>query len=144
MTCPAVNDPVSPGPVSSDAPGAQHAVRVDVWLWAVRIFKSRSLATQACRAGHVRIGRVAVKAAASVRVGDEVRVKIHGFDRVLRVKAVLRKRVGAPVAATAYEDLTPPHVNLLNDAPVFARERGSGRPTKRDRRQLDALRGRRI
>ena len=84
------------------------SVRVDAWLWAVRVYKTRSAATTACRAGHVRIGGDRAKAAQPVRIGDEVRVRIAGFDRILVVRQLLTKRVGAPLAAAAAEDRTPP------------------------------------
>ena len=83
------------------------SVRIDVWLWSVRQCKTRSLATAECKAGHVRINGDPVKPASPVKVGDEVRYRVDGFDRILRVTKLLKKRVGAPVAATCYEDLTP-------------------------------------
>src|SRR5690348_7004821 len=82
--------------------------RIDVWLWAVRRFKTRSAATAACRAGHVRLNGERAKAAQPVRIGDEVRVRVDGFDQILVVRSILLKRVGAPLAATAVEDRTPP------------------------------------
>ena len=83
------------------------SVRVDAWLWAVRVYKTRSAATTACRAGHVRVGGEKAKAAQPVRVGDELRIRIAGFDRILVVRQLLTKRVSAPVAALAAEDRTP-------------------------------------
>lgn len=118
---------------------AMKPVRVDSWLWAIRIYKTRSAATTACRAGHVRIGGERTKAAQTVKPGDEVRVRMSGFDRILIVKQTLSKRVGAPVAVTAYEDRTPPREP---SAMLAVRDRGSGRPTKRERREIDRLRGR--
>lgn len=115
------------------------AVRVDAWLWAVRIYKTRSAATAACRAGHVRVGSEKAKAAQLVRVGDELRVRIAGFDRILVVRQLLAKRVGAPVAALAMEDRTPVREPV---AKIAVRDRGAGRPTKRERREIDWLRGR--
>lgn len=115
------------------------AARVDAWLWAVRIYKTRSAATTACRAGHVRVNGERAKAAQPVRVGDQLRVRIAGFDRILVVRQTIVKRVGATVAAEAMEDRTPPRDPL----PVMAqRDRGAGRPTKRERRDIDRLRGR--
>ncbi|MET3468025.1 RNA-binding S4 domain-containing protein [Microbacterium sp. 1262] len=113
-------------------------VRVDSWLWAVRIYKTRSAATTACRAGHVRVNGEKVKASQSVKPGDELRVRIAGFDRILVVRQTLTKRVGAPVAATALEDRTPPREPV---AMLAVRDRGAGRPTKRERREIDRLRG---
>lgn len=118
------------------------AVRVDQWIWAVRCVKTRSAGTAACRAGHVRVNGQPAKAAQSVRIGDEVRVRLHGFDRILVVRELLTKRVGAPLAAAAFDDRTParpaPEVAQL----VPRRDPGSGRPTKRERRAIDRLRGR--
>src|SRR6187402_3417553 len=84
------------------------SVRVDSWIWAVRLVKSRSLATAACRAGHVKVNGERAKAAQPVRIGDEIRVRESGFDKIVVVGALLAKRVGAPVAAASYTDLTPP------------------------------------
>lgn len=115
------------------------SVRVDAWLWAVRIYKTRSAATTACRAGHVRVNGDRAKAAQPVRLGDELRVRIAGFDRILVVRKLLTKRVGAPVAAEALEDRTPVREPV---AKLAVRDRGAGRPTKRERRDIDKLRGR--
>lgn len=115
------------------------AARVDSWLWAIRVYKTRSAATAACRAGHVRVNGDKVKAAQQIRVGDELRIRIAGFDRILIVRQLLVKRVGAPVAALAYEDRTP---EREPQAALGLRDRGAGRPTKRERRDIDKLRGR--
>ena len=124
------------------AVGPTTSARVDAWLWAVRIYKTRSAATAACRAGHVRVNGERAKAAQPVRAGDELRVRISGFDRILVVKQTITKRVGAPVAAAAVDDRTPPPPprELTEFVPV--RDRGTGRPTKRDRRDIERLRGR--
>ena len=118
-------------------------VRVDAWLWAVRIYKSRTLATAGCRAGHVRINGEKAKASTSVSLEDTVVVRIGGRDRVLHVQQLLAKRVGAELAAAAYIDRTPKELPRDQGAPQFAvRDRGAGRPTKRERREIDKLRGR--
>lgn len=114
-------------------------VRVDSWLWAIRIYKTRSAATTACRAGHVRVNGDKAKAAQTVKPGDELGVRISGFDRILIVRKTLTKRVGAPIAALAYEERTPPREPT---AQLAVRDRGAGRPTKRERREIDKLRGR--
>jgi len=114
-------------------------VRVDSWLWAVRVYKTRSAATTACRAGHVRVNTDKVKAAQAVKIGDEVRIRIAGFDRILIVKQLLVKRVGAPLAALAYDDRTP---EREPQAALGMRDRGAGRPTKRERREIDRLHAR--
>ncbi|MDO5726490.1 MAG: RNA-binding S4 domain-containing protein [Bowdeniella nasicola] len=122
----------------SSQPELTH-VRIDLWLWAVRQVKTRSAASQACKAGHVRINGERVKPAAKVRIGDEVRYRFQGFDRILEVKQLIRKRVGAPIAATCYIDHSPPRPRYT---PPLLRTPGSGRPTKKERRALDRLRGR--
>ncbi len=118
------------------------AARVDSWLWAVRVFKTRSAATAACRAGHVKVNSERAKAAQPVKIGDEVRVRISGFDRVLEVRETLVKRVAATVAATSYVDNSPPLPTPEEVAFAPRRDRGAGRPTKRERRELEKLRGR--
>lgn len=120
----------------------QPALRADVWIWAVRMTPTRSQATAACRAGHVRVNDERAKPATLVRVGDTVRVTLNGRTRVLEVLELLPKRVSAPLAVAAYVDHSPPVPPREFVAPVGVRDRGSGRPTKRDRRQLDRLRGR--
>lgn len=118
------------------------SVRVDSWVWAVRLAKTRSQATVACRAGHVRVNGQTAKASQSVNIGDEVRVRLHGFDRVYRVTGLATKRGSATEAAQYFDDLTPPSpARTERPAPVL-RERGAGRPTKRERREIDRLRGR--
>jgi ribosome-associated heat shock protein Hsp15 len=115
--------------------------RVDAWLWAVRLFKTRSAATAACRGGRVRVNGTAVKAASAVAVGDRVEAFVER-KRVLEVVTVIDKRVGAPVAAKCYVDHSPPVPLARRLPPMFVRERGTGRPTKRERRQIDRLRER--
>ncbi|WP_164233899.1 RNA-binding S4 domain-containing protein [Microbacterium hydrocarbonoxydans] len=115
------------------------SARVDSWLWAIRVYKTRSAATTACRAGHVRVNGDKAKAAQAVKIGDELRIRIAGFDRILIVRQILVKRVGAPLAALAYEDRTPAREP---QAMLGVRDRGAGRPTKRERREIDRLRGR--
>lgn len=118
------------------------SVRVDSWLWAVRVMKTRSAATAACRSGHVRVNGDRAKAAQPVTEGDEVRVRIAGFDRILIVRQLLVKRVAAVVAAEAFEDTSAPLPSPEEIAVLPARDRGAGRPTKRERRELERLRGR--
>jgi ribosome-associated heat shock protein Hsp15 len=116
--------------------------RVDRWLWSVRIFKSRSEATDACGGGHVRVNGRAAKPAATVRLGDRVTARAHGRERVLEVVQVIDRRVGAPIAAECLIDHSPPPPPREERDPFFARDPASGRPTKRDRRQMDRLRPR--
>jgi ribosome-associated heat shock protein Hsp15 len=118
-------------------------VRVDTWIWSVRLAKTRSAASAACRGGHVRVNGVRVKPAHHVRPGDEVRVRLTEWERVVVVKQPIRKRVGAPVAVTCYEDNSPPPPERQPAAavPLPVRDRGLGRPTKRDRRDIERLFG---
>ncbi|GAA5001773.1 RNA-binding S4 domain-containing protein [Streptomyces hyderabadensis] len=117
------------------------SVRVDSWIWAVRLIKTRSLGATACRGGHVRVNGERVKPAHSLRVGDEVRLRQEGRERIVVVKRLIRKRVGAPVAVQCYVDNSPPPPPREAVAPAGIRDRGAGRPTKRDRREMDRLRG---
>ncbi|QEV30289.1 RNA-binding S4 domain-containing protein [Streptomyces coeruleorubidus] len=128
---------------AAEAAGPQSGgtVRVDSWIWAVRLVKTRSLGATACRGGHVRVNGERVKPAHAVRVGDEVRLRHDGRERVVVVTRLIRKRVGAPVAAQCYIDNSPPPPPREAVAPAGIRDRGAGRPTKRDRRELERLRG---
>jgi ribosome-associated heat shock protein Hsp15 len=116
------------------------SARIDVWLWAVRAYKTRSLATAACRAGHVQINGERVKPSHLVRIGDEVRVRV-AHERILGVTGILLKRGGAPLAATAFEDRTPPPPPRIETPEQVLRDLAAGRPTKRDRRAITRLRG---
>ena len=115
--------------------------RVDSWLWAVRVLKTRSAATAACKAGHVSVNDERAKAAQTVRIGDVVRVRIEGDERILQVARLIAKRVGAPVAVECYLDLTPPKPPKEERVLTVVRDRGAGRPTKRDRRVIEKLMG---
>ncbi|AWN31254.1 MULTISPECIES: RNA-binding S4 domain-containing protein [Streptomyces] len=115
--------------------------RIDSWIWSVRLTKTRSLAAAACRAGHVRVNGERVKPAHGVRNGDEVRLRHAGRERIVVVSRLVRKRVGAAVAAECFIDNSPP-APPREEIPVTGhRDRGTGRPTKRDRREIDQLRG---
>jgi ribosome-associated heat shock protein Hsp15 len=118
-------------------------VRIDKWLWSVRIFKSRTLAADACKEGKVKINTHSAKAAQTVQVGDTVEVKKEGFLLQFRVLALIEKRVSAPLAQVCYEDITPAaELNkykswFAGKAGAEFRNRGTGRPTKRERRVID-------
>lgn len=116
------------------------SVRVDVWLWAVRQLKTRTLATNTCKAGHVRVNGVPAKASHKVKVGDEVRLRVDGMDRILEVTELIAKRTSAPIAQQCYIDHTPERPRVYMP-PLFTRDRGAGRPTKKERREMDRLRG---
>jgi len=114
---------------------------VDSWIWSVRLARTRSAASVACRAGHVRVNGVRVKPAHAVRAGDEVRLRGDGRERVVIVQQVVSKRVSASVAAGCYIDNSPPLPPREKTVPVAVRDRGAGRPTKRERRSIEKLLG---
>lgn len=116
------------------------STRVDAWIWAIRLTKTRSAAGAACRGGHVRVNGATAKPAQPVVPGDEVRVRLNGRERVVEVTKTISKRVSAPMAAECYIDNSPPPPPREIVASVPLRDRGAGRPTKRERRDLDKLR----
>jgi ribosome-associated heat shock protein Hsp15 len=113
--------------------------RVDRWIWAVRLLKTRSAATDACKAGHVKVNGSTAKPATTVRVGDRVEAFVHARQRELEVVQIIEKRVSATVAAECVIDHSPP-APPRDTTWVAPRLPGSGRPTKRERRQLDRFR----
>lgn len=119
------------------------STRIDRWLWAVRVYKTRSEATKACNGGHVTLDGRTVKPAQQVRPGDRVVAKLGQRERILEVTTIIEKRVGAPAAAECFVDHSPPPPERLRETPQAVREPGAGRPTKRERRQLDRHFGRR-
>jgi ribosome-associated heat shock protein Hsp15 len=121
-------------------------IRVDKWLWSIRIFKSRTLATDACKGGKVKVAGVSIKPSYQITEGDIVVVKKNGFNFEFRANTLIEKRVGAAIAVTCYEDVTPAEEKIKyaawfsNAAPSNEkRERGTGRPTKKERREIDDL-----
>lgn len=124
------------------AGGAGGSTRVDRWTWAARLFRTRALAAAACRSGHVKINGVRAKPASPVKVGDEVRVRGGRTERIVIVSRVIEKRVGAALVPEVLVDRTPPPPPSTEAAAVPQRDRGAGRPTKRERREIDRLRGR--
>ena len=116
-------------------------VRIDVWLWSVRLTPTRSAATDLCRSGHVQLNGAAVKAASTVKIGDLITARITQRERIVEVTQIVSKRVGAPVAVTCFIDRSPPVIPAERFEVPF-RDRGTGRPTKSDRRKLDQLRNR--
>jgi ribosome-associated heat shock protein Hsp15 len=115
--------------------------RIDRWLWAVRLYKTRAVASDACKGGHVEINGHPAKPASTVKVGDRVKARAGSRVRELEVVKIIEKRVGAPVAAECLIDHTPAP-DPQQQVPVFQRDARTGRPTKRDRRELDRLRER--
>lgn len=121
----------------------ESSARLDKWLWAVRVFKTRPLATEACRAGNVMIGELAAKPARAVRAGEIVTVQQGIVMRTLRVVGSPKSRVGAALVPEFCVELTPPEefakAREMRVQQIMARAPGTGRPTKRDRRLHDRL-----
>lgn len=118
-------------------------LRIDKYLWAIRIFKTRSLATEACKAGRVKLNGQNIKPSYVVKVGETYSIQ-KGIERkVIFVVGLLERRVDAKTAVQFYEDRTPVEETYgfksVFHAPVLKRDRGTGRPTKRDRREIDDL-----
>lgn len=122
-------------------------LRIDKWLWSVRIFKSRSLSKDACASNNVKVNEKVARPALSVSVGDMVHVKKNGFNYEYEVIKLIEKRVGAKIAVECYKDLTPEsELNKYKDwfigkAAPERREKGAGRPTKKERRELEGFKG---
>jgi ribosome-associated heat shock protein Hsp15 len=118
-------------------------VRIDKWLWSVRIFKSRTLAADTIKSGKVKVNGNPAKSSHLILRGDMITVKKNGFNFQFKVIDLIEKRVGAPIAVQCYKDCTTvEELNKFNDwftgkANAEARDRGTGRPTKKDRREID-------
>ncbi len=121
-------------------------VRIDKWLWAIRIFKTRTLASDACKAGRVKIEGKSVKPSRSVQIGETIKVQKGAEQKIVKVKTLIANRVGAPLAVKCYEDFSPPPPPrpkgkklraIFHELPNALREKGTGRPTKKERRDLD-------
>jgi ribosome-associated heat shock protein Hsp15 len=115
-------------------------IRVDRWLWAVRAAPTRAASTALCRSGHVKVNGAGAKPSTAVRAGDTVTARVGDRERILEVLEVLDKRVGAPVAATCFIDHSPPPPSRSVLAAVPHRDPSAGRPTKKERREIDRLR----
>ena len=115
--------------------------RIDKWLWAARIFKTRSLAADACKSGRITLNGAQVKPSLIVKEGDEVGVKKSPVTYTFRVKQAIEKRVGAKLLPDILEDITTPEqyeiLEMQRISGFVGRAKGTGRPTKKDRRALD-------
>jgi ribosome-associated heat shock protein Hsp15 len=115
--------------------------RVDKWLWSIRIFKTRTLATDACNAGKVKIQSQTVKPSQLIKINDEIHLTIQGEKKIYKVLKIIEKRVGASIAAECYEDLSPPSIHDKKQDSFFynfeVRDKGVGRPTKKERRAIE-------
>ena len=121
------------------------APRLDKYLWAIRLYKTRTLATEAIRGGHVTMNDQHPKPAHEVKVGEVYQIRQTGITRTIKVVAPIEKRVGAKLVPTYAEDLTPASEYLkqmrAREGAPLKREPGAGRPTKRDRRAIEKLLG---
>jgi len=128
---------VTPGRADTDN------VRADKWLWAVRIYKTRSLATEACKAGRVRIGGQVIKPSREIRINDEVSIHLGIFTKTVKVIALLHNRVSAALVPNFLTDITPQSeydkLKVQQEMKPEFRPRGIGRPTKKHRRLIDRL-----
>lgn len=117
--------------------------RIDQWLWSVRIFKSRTQAGEACKKGKVSINGQVVKPSAQVNLEDHIKVEKNRYEYQFIVRKIIRKRVGAPAAVLCYTDITPEEELkkfdrwFVGKAKGEFREKGTGRPTKKDRREIE-------
>lgn len=118
-------------------------IRIDKWLWAVRIFKTRNMAANACKKSKVLLNGRNVKPSHTVKIGDVIEVRGSIINRTFNVNGLLEKRVSAKIAVDYVEETTPPEefkkLRVIKDMPFAFREKGAGRPTKKDRRQIRRL-----
>ena len=122
----------------------KHTTRIDKWLWAVRIFKSRAMATAACVGGKVKIDGTTVKASRNIQKSDIIQVRRGVVKYLYKVRRIANKRMGAKLVENFMQDLTPDEeLSKLKSAqkqPLQTRANGQGRPTKRERRNMDKFR----
>ncbi len=122
---------------------SQQKLRIDKWMWAVRIFKTRSLATEACKKGKVKINGMAVKPSREIKLNEKIDIQIHPIIRSYLVKSLSGKRMSAKLAVDFVEEITAQdQLDLLNATKNYGfeyRQKGIGRPTKLDRRLIDKL-----
>lgn len=116
-------------------------IRIDKYLWAVRLYKTRNIATDACRSGRVKLNGLPVKPSHEISVGEIYELNIEQTHRTVQVKELLANRVGAKLVENYLTDLTPPEeyerIQMARQYGFEHRDRGAGRPTKRDRREIE-------
>lgn len=121
------------------------SVRLDKWLWAIRAYKTRSLATEACKGRRIKIDGVPAKAGRELKVGDIIEFKAGSLNKKIKVTQLIKNRVNATLAVQNYEDLTPAEeyerLEFIHQMKAEKRDRGAGRPSKRDRRDIEKLKG---
>ncbi len=118
-------------------------VRIDKYLWAIRQYKTRSISAEACKNGRVKIDGAPVKASREVKVGDIIELRVNIMNKVIEVEEVIKNRLSASLAVQKYTDITPQEelerVEMINEMRTEHRDRGAGRPTKKDRRELSKI-----
>jgi ribosome-associated heat shock protein Hsp15 len=118
-------------------------IRIDKWLWSVRLYKTRSIATEECKKGRITIDGIAVKPSRAPKIGDIVKVRKNPVTYSFLIKGMPASRVGARLVVDYLEDITPPEelqiLQMQKDSGYSGRDRGTGRPTKKDRRDLDVF-----
>lgn len=128
---------------SSEKNKQLESIRIDKWLWAVRLFKTRTQASDACRGGKVKIDGQNVKPSREIRVGEEIEVQLGPIKKVVGVIEILKNRVGAKLVENYMDDLTPVEeyekLDMLKQLNYEKRDRGVGRPTKKNRREIIKL-----
>ncbi len=119
---------------------SEQTERADKFLWSVRLYKTRSKATDACKSKQVSVNDIAIKASKSLQTGDEFKIKHPPVYKIYKIKQILHNRVGAKLVPDYLEDITPQEyidtLNVINKNITLKRDRGTGRPTKKDRRDL--------
>lgn len=118
-------------------------IRIDKYLWAIRMYKTRSLASDACKSGKVKMDEQAVKASRDVKVGDIIEMRIGQMNKVIEIKEIIKNRVKGTLAIEKYTDLTPQEelerMEMIRQMKTEHRDRGAGRPTKKERRDLERI-----
>lgn len=122
------------------------SIRVDKWLWAVRLFKTRTQAADACKGGKVKMNGVNLKPSREVKTGDVLEIHHNHIKRTVKIKIAAKNRVSAKLVPQLMEDMTPDEefekLEMMNKLNQERRDRGMGRPTKKDRREIDRIKGR--
>ncbi len=120
-----------------------NTIRIDKWLWAARIFKTRTLAGEACRGGKIKIDEQAVKPSRELKENEVISIKLDQLTKTVQVKSLIKNRVSAKQVVDVYDDLTPTgeyeRLQLMREFNYERRERGIGRPTKKERRLIEVL-----
>jgi ribosome-associated heat shock protein Hsp15 len=135
------DEPAAATPTVNADLSALDSLRIDKWLWAARIFKTRGLAAEACGASHVKVNGSSVKSAKLLRRGDELTIRLGEELRILAVVGLSDRRGPAPTARTLYLDKSPPKPEPAAVPGMIVRDRGLGRPSKRELRDIRRVRG---